>query len=181
MQIFKICEVSNDFSSKFLINWLELGSAPEPPTNGDLQNFLNFCPNFRENFDKIWKIIKMAKFPLTFSKVASFHWFSTKIIINSLASGLRLRTRYQCMFLKFWKFLPKFSGKIFKNLKNYEKLQIFLQNYLKNWKLSRDFFKNFENISGRRVALQEPLRGAPLQAFHWWTSPPPPQKNSCGR
>ena len=56
MHISKKWEVSIDFSSKFLINSLASGGPPlEPPTNADFQIFLNYYPNFREKFEKIWQ------------------------------------------------------------------------------------------------------------------------------
>ena len=75
-------EVSVDFASKFLIN------SRKPITNTDFQYFLNYYPKFREKFEKFRQNFdKAAKFSLKFSKIAGFYRFSTKILINSPASG----------------------------------------------------------------------------------------------
>ena len=56
MKIFKILQVSIDFSTNFLKFLLASAAPPpEPPTNAYLQNSLNFSINFRENFVKILK------------------------------------------------------------------------------------------------------------------------------
>ena len=63
MKIFKIIQLSIDFSTNFFSIFV---SFPEPPTNPYFQNFLNFSLNFRENFDKILKIFQNSLKNYTF-------------------------------------------------------------------------------------------------------------------
>ena len=59
--------------------------------------------------------------------------FSNKILINSLASGVRPWDPYKCIFLTFSKFLPNFSRKIRENFKTFWKFAKISMKIIKNW------------------------------------------------
>ena len=85
MKIIKNCGF-HWFLTKILINSLALGGSPtpEPHANAYFYKFLNFCPNFREKFDNIWKIMKKGKFSAKLSKNLKFSLVFSKIFENFL-------------------------------------------------------------------------------------------------
>ena len=82
--------VSIDFSTQISINSLAPGGfAPRTPYKCIFPNFLNFYPDFRQKFDKIFKIFlkKSRNFLENILKIVSFIDFFTNFLKTSPASG----------------------------------------------------------------------------------------------
>ena len=104
--------------------------------------------------------------------------FSTKILINSLSSGVAVpETLYKCIFLIFRKFFPNFRGKIDKNLENLVKNCKFSIKFIKNSKFFIDFINNLEHLRRPGASYPgPPTRRPPHKPFIGEPRFPPPEK-----
>ena len=105
--------------------------------------------------------------------------FSTQISINSLASGgFAPEPPTNAYVQNFLNLYPHFRQKFEKILKKILKKSRNFLEIFKNCNFSFIFYKFFENFSGVRGAppLGTSHAATPLQALHWWTSLPPPEK-----